>query len=229
MASRWFRRLKLRGKSFYKSKKRNRRVLTGLTLPRQEENDATVGCGWVEQSHALRAVVTRQDDVHARAGTADRLDGRIVHLADAVGERTGRVDDALGLHVPLLIRQHVLQPGTAENFLAAGVLLLVKLLNLDMVGDSRAVTCGGEGHSQAHASVVLLTVVVNDGTAQLVTLQHGEALESVLLGQVITRLDVAIAGDEIVSFDAGPEVWNLPPSGEEFLKLSSSQNLRKTH
>lgn len=134
--------------------------LTGLSLPWQEEDDATVGCGWIEQTHLLGAVVARQDDVHARAGTADLLYLGVVHFADAVGEGSGGVDDALRLHRPLFLRQRVTHFGAAQDFIAIGVLLLKQFLHLNVVSDGCAMSGGGESNSQTHAGVVLLTVVI---------------------------------------------------------------------
>ena len=54
----------------------------------------------VQQTHPLRRVVVRQDDVDAGWRTDDRIDRRVVHLPDVVGEGSGGVDDALGFRPP---------------------------------------------------------------------------------------------------------------------------------
>lgn len=97
---------------------------TCLTLPWEEEDDATIGSGWIEQAHLLRAVVAGKHDVDTGAWAANLLYVRVVHLADAVSEGTGGIDDALGFDGPLPFGQVVTQLGSAEHFLSASVLLL---------------------------------------------------------------------------------------------------------
>ena len=60
-----------------------------------------------------------------------------------------------------------------------------------------------------------LTVVVDDGSAESVGLQHGELLQSRALGDVVAGLDQLLARDKVVHLDPGPEVRNLPPPGRE--------------
>lgn len=81
-----------------------------------------------------------------------------------------------------------------------------------MIGDGGSVTGGSQSNGQAHTGVILLSIVVNDGAAQFVALEHREFVEGILLRQVVAGLYVAITGDEIIGFDAHPEVWDLPPS-----------------
>lgn len=152
-----------------------------MTLPWEEEDDSAVGSSWIEQAHLLRAVVAGKHDVDTGAWAANLLHFRVVHLSDAVGEWTGGVDDALRLDSPLLLAQVVAQLGSAEHFVSAGVLLLQQFLNFDVIRDSSTVTGGSQSHSQAHTGVILLSIVVDDGAAQFVALQHGEFVEGVLL------------------------------------------------
>lgn len=159
--------------------------------------------------------------MNSRAWAADLLHLAVVHLTNAVSEWTGSVDDALCLHVPLLLGQVVAQCGSAQGLLAVSALLLVKLQDFNVVGDCRTVASSCESNGQAHTSVVLLSVVVDDGATQVVLLQHGETFKCVLLRQVVTRLDVAISSHEIVGLDTDPEVWHLPPPAEKFIRLAA--------
>lgn len=81
----------------------------GLTLPRQEENDSSVRSRGIQETHLFGTVITRQDNVHTRTRSTDRLHRGIVHLADRVCERTRRIDHALGVDCPRFVGEGVLE------------------------------------------------------------------------------------------------------------------------
>lgn len=59
-----------------------------------------------------------------------------------------------------------------------------------------------------------LTVVVDDGSHQLVFLQHGEKLQGFGLTEDVAALQTVDPGHQVVHLDPGPVVRQLPPPGE---------------
>lgn len=185
-----------------------------LPLPGQEEDDAAVGSGGIQQTHLIGAIVARQYDMNSGTGAADALHRGVVHLADGVREGTGGINNALGLHGELLAGDMVLDLGSAQHLFASAVVLLQQLLHLHVIAHSGTVTSGSQRHRQTHPGIILLAIIVDDSAAQLVLLEHGEQFEGILLGEVVRAFHIAIAGHQIVGLDAHPVVRNLPPSGD---------------
>ena len=55
-----------------------------LTLPREEEDDAPIAGGWVQQPHGLGAVVARQHDVQTSTGHNESAGLRVVQVPYSV-------------------------------------------------------------------------------------------------------------------------------------------------
>ena len=53
------------------------------------------------------------------------------------------------------------------------------------------------------------TIIVNDGSAQFVPLQHREELEGALLVEEVGGLEALRTRDHVVGLDSGPEIWHL--------------------
>lgn len=189
-----------------------RRPSDGLLLPRKEENDAPIAGRWVEQTHLFRAVVARKGDMNATAGRADFFDLWVVHFPDGVGEGPSGVYYTFRRNGPLFSREFVFDVDSTDDFFALGVSFFHKSGHGDVVGNSGAVSGGGQGDGKVHPGVVLLAVVVHDGAAESVPSEHGEELQGVFLREEVGAFEGFAAGDEVVHFDAHPVVGDLPPA-----------------
>ena len=185
----------------------------GVALPGEEEDDAAVGGGRVDQAHLAGAVVAGEDNVHTGGGSDNVLAVLVVHLADGVGEGTGAVDDALGLDVKgarlvsVSLGDHVLEGSTAELAVRA----LLEGSDLHVVHNSSTVEGGSHADRDVHAGVVVGTVVVDESANKVGLLEHGEGINSLALGQKVGALDALGTSQEIVELGACPVVRNLPP------------------
>lgn len=112
----------------------------------------------------------------------------------------------LGLGLPLATGEDVAHP----RALALAVGVLEEFNHLAVVGGDGAVLNGRHGEGDVHARVVVLSVVVDDGALQAVRLEHRERLEGFALAEDVRRLEVGVAGEEIVQLGAGKEVGDLP-------------------
>lgn len=68
----------------------------GVLLPRQEKDHTTVTSVRIEETHILGRVIVGQHDVDPRAWLADFASDRVVHFADLIRVRPGRVHHTFG-------------------------------------------------------------------------------------------------------------------------------------
>ncbi|GKT57296.1 hypothetical protein ColTof3_04635 [Colletotrichum tofieldiae] len=156
----------------------------GVALPRQEEDDAPVGRGGVDEAHLGRAVVAGQDHVDARGRGDDGLAAGVVHPADRVSHR-GTAEPPVGV------------PAQARD--------------LHVVDHGGPVQGGRHADGHVHAGVVVGAVVVHEGPDEIGPLQHGERLEGLAPGEEVGALDALAAGKEVVALGPRPVVGGLPP------------------
>lgn len=151
--------------------------------------------------------------MHTRRGGNNVLDGRVVELANTIGKRTSRVHHSTALDSKLLAREEVLERRGVDPLLAVvpRVRPLVERGDLALVGDNGAVLNRRRNERNVHTRVVVLAVVVDNGTHKPLLLEHGERLERLALAHPVRALHVLLACEDVVQLAPGIVVRQLPP------------------
>ncbi|KAI6752390.1 hypothetical protein HG530_013759 [Fusarium avenaceum] len=163
-----------------------------VSLPGKNKDNTAVRGGSVEETKTVGADALGEHDVHAGGGSDDGLARGVVHLVDGVGEGTGSVDDTLGADLE------------GADDLAVGI--LVKTCHLNVVENGSTVMRSSKSESDVHSGVVVLAIVVNQGTNHALLAQKRERLEGLVLAHPVRALETLGASEEIVGLGAGPEV-----------------------
>ncbi len=80
---------------------------------------------------------------------------------------------------------------------------------------------------------LLLTIIVDNGSHEFVFLQHREELQCFALAQDVAALQTLGSGNQVVHFNAGPVIRQLPPpvwninSHYQYQKSSDAKTIGK--
>ena len=102
----------------------------GVTFPGQEEDNSSITCGWIKETHVRWRIIIRKYDVDTSRWTDNVPRLAVIHLPDGVSEWPGGVDDTLGLDDKLLPCDPVPGLGSRDDSICFD-----QIQNLDMVGD----------------------------------------------------------------------------------------------
>mmetsp|Transcript_14990 Transcript_14990/g.27072 ORF Transcript_14990/g.27072 Transcript_14990/m.27072 type:complete len:301 (+) Transcript_14990:567-1469(+) len=128
------------------------------SLPREEEEESTIGGVVIQQSHVVWGVVSGQDDVRPRCSSYGRFDRRIVLgllLAQCISERTSCEDYIV------CVNFHGVTSDTIQRLDTRDFPSLVKntFRHFNIVGNIRPFRRGSHGNRHVRPGIIMLPLV----------------------------------------------------------------------
>eukprot|EP00123_Amoebidium_parasiticum_P012305 comp21267_c0_seq1/m.29002 comp21267_c0_seq1/g.29002 ORF comp21267_c0_seq1/g.29002 comp21267_c0_seq1/m.29002 type:complete len:329 (+) comp21267_c0_seq1:1044-2030(+) len=177
------------------------------SLPGQKEHNTTIIRLVDQKTLGFGAKLLVKHNVRALGRNQAGLGVRAVHLADNISKVAGGVNNSLGLDRDDVAGEEVLHLGAAQTT----VLSVEQTNNVGVVGKNTALGSGGGGAGHVVASIIELTVVVNNSTNKTLSLQLGEALGSLSGGDEVAATDVGVTRHDVVELEKGKHLRNLGP------------------